>query len=425
MSLTTCQTTVLRAIQDWLYSNGQFFVLSGAAGTGKSYLLQSLVNWIHEENKFNKALGVKAVLDEEDILISATTHNAKNLLEIEQPLRGRMDTYTIHNLLNIKVKDDLRTGKTYLDLGQAYYKNELRDKLVIIDEASMLDVEILDYLIQFKDIKILLVCDAAQLPPVGSDLPAFLSYGFPMVDMKTNVRSQHNPEFCKFLQDYREDILNHKVNYNINCNNIKVVSQEEFNQLLKTSFVGEDAQVNKFLAYTNTSVNKANSFLKNYYTGTSNFEVGETAIVHGANIKSGLVNLQPFWVHTSVPHTFELNYWNNKKEVLENLKIKGRKINNRFFVPDEINQIKTLTKKFIVSYKQNAKALETIRNEWLDLRPRYALTINRSQGQTYQDIFVDIHSLRNLTQNPLFLTRMLYVAFSRAQRNIYITGGIV
>jgi ATP-dependent exoDNAse (exonuclease V) alpha subunit len=71
--------------------------------------------------------------------------------------------------------------------------------------------------------------------------------------------------------------------------------------------------------------------------------------------------------------------------------------------------------------KRSMDIIEEIGRHWIDLRAAYAQTINKSQGSTYDQVFIDLDDVSKC-RNPNQLARMLYVAVSRARTRVYFTG---
>jgi len=56
-----------------------------------------------------------------------------------------------------------------------------------------------------------------------------------------------------------------------------------------------------------------------------------------------------------------------------------------------------------------------------DLRPVHASTVHRSQGSTYEKVFVDLTDIGRSTRRDVLL-RLLYVALTRSRGDVYVTG---
>jgi ATP-dependent exoDNAse (exonuclease V) alpha subunit len=56
-----------------------------------------------------------------------------------------------------------------------------------------------------------------------------------------------------------------------------------------------------------------------------------------------------------------------------------------------------------------------------DLRPIHASTVHKSQGSTYQTVYVDLTDIGRNTRRDVLL-RLLYVALTRAKGDVVVTG---
>ena len=93
----------------------------------------------------------------------------------------------------------------------------------------------------------------------------------------------------------------------------------------------------------------------------------------------------------------------------------------RIFVPADINDVKDALKAF---KKEKAwMDFYHLKEHVADLRPVFASTVHKSQGSTYSHVFIDLDDIGrcNITDD---VARMLYVAISRAKRNVYLVGDL-
>jgi ATP-dependent exoDNAse (exonuclease V) beta subunit len=58
---------------------------------------------------------------------------------------------------------------------------------------------------------------------------------------------------------------------------------------------------------------------------------------------------------------------------------------------------------------------------YADLRSPHSTTVHKSQGSTYQVAFIDLTDIGRNTKS-YELTRLLYVAITRAAKKVYVTG---
>jgi exodeoxyribonuclease V len=164
--LTPGQAAAADAFASWLAApwDGTPFVLSGYAGTGKTFLCRQLLQQV-------EASGLCWT-------VVAPTHKAVGVLRQQLAWAGLQPTWypsTIHRLLRLKLR---RQG----DLERCEETDQTATALenlglVLVDEASMVDSTLLEISLRcahpFRT-RLVFVGDPAQLPPVGeSESPVF------------------------------------------------------------------------------------------------------------------------------------------------------------------------------------------------------------------------------------------------------------
>jgi exodeoxyribonuclease-5 len=168
---TGSQNKAINVISTFLYDDNQYstFLLKGYAGTGKTLLVSTLVK-VLEKFKI------------ETVLLAPTGRAAKVLSHY-----ASKQAFTIHK--------KIYRQKSLSDLSSSFVLdfNKSKNTLFIVDEASMISNEgsdqtlfgsghLLDDLIEYvyngKNCRLMLVGDTAQLPPVGLSLS-------PALDPKT------------------------------------------------------------------------------------------------------------------------------------------------------------------------------------------------------------------------------------------------
>ncbi len=58
-----------------------------------------------------------------------------------------------------------------------------------------------------------------------------------------------------------------------------------------------------------------------------------------------------------------------------------------------------------------------------DLRPGYASTVHKAQGASVDDVYIDLSDV-GTNGNSEEVARLLYVAISRARKNVYLYGNL-
>lgn len=69
-------------------------------------------------------------------------------------------------------------------------------------------------------------------------------------------------------------------------------------------------------------------------------------------------------------------------------------------------------------------AMKIILDTWIDLRPSFAQTVNKSQGSTYDIVMIDLNDICSKCRTLEQLARILYVALSRGRSRIIMTGDL-
>ena len=185
LQLTTDQQGAVAAFSDWLTSpaDGSPFVLSGYAGTGKTFLSMRFLAQA-------EAAGLCWT-------VVAPTHKAVGVLRSHLAMARLQATWfpsTIHRLLRLKLKrqGDLErceeTEQTAMALEHL--------GLVLIDEASMVDSTLLDIALRcahpFRT-RLVFVGDPAQLPPVGEPQSPVFAMGRATQAQLTQVVRHQGP----------------------------------------------------------------------------------------------------------------------------------------------------------------------------------------------------------------------------------------
>lgn len=188
---TPCQDNLFKEISEFVASDEDLMVVNGYAGTGKTTALAAVIRTLD----FYKV---------PTVLLAPTGRAAKVL----SGFAGK-PAYTIHKKI-YRQKSLGSNGFGEFSLAP----NEMKDSLFIVDEASLIGIDnggqsaasfgsgnLLEDLVSFvrngKDCKVILVGDAAQLPPIGQELSPALNHDYMVMlgatrfaSLKTVVRQK-------------------------------------------------------------------------------------------------------------------------------------------------------------------------------------------------------------------------------------------
>ena len=167
-----------------------FFFVTGSAGTGKSYIIQLVTNYLQQQKR-------------EFLLMAPTGVAAQNI-------GGK----TIHSALRIKSTNGSFTN--LICTHQEDIQNLLKISAIIIDEISMVSAELLQYIssifsqiksnsIPFGGVPVLLLGDLAQLPPINGTpvFKAAIWKEFFPIFLTTPHRQGQDIQFYQLLQELR------------------------------------------------------------------------------------------------------------------------------------------------------------------------------------------------------------------------------
>lgn len=411
ITLTADQQSALEAFYRFITDPVEtVFVLSGYSGCGKSTLVRTLLDALPRFMKTAKL--INSSQKEYAVELTATTNKAAENL-------GRItgqSAVTIHSFLGLRVQTDYRTNTTTLVPRNA---DMLTDRLVFIDEASYVDKQLLGFIFKkLKDCKVVFVGDPAQLTPVKSvGTPVFdanfsgaaltqvvrQAEGNPIVDLSTKFRNTVNTgEFFRFKPD---------------GHHVKYLERDAFNEAIKAEFTRPDWKYSdsKILGWTNKCVIAFNQFVMNHAAGNPDFKVGDYAICNSfVALRGKSFKTDQMVEITGISANVDCYGVAGKDFQLDG--------STTLFMP---NSLAAKNARVRVAKAENDMGLVSImESQWIDLRAVYAQTVNKSQGSTYDKVFIDLDDVRKVN-NGNTLARMLYVAVSRARNHVYLTGDIL
>lgn len=391
------------------------FVLEGYAGCGKSTLVKHILKNIESLLATSRLINLNQ--PEYEVMLTATTNKAAEALAgiVKEPVS------TIHSALSLRVQVDFKTQKSTL-IPRA--SEPLEHKILFIDEASYVDKELLGYIFsQTKNCKIVFIGDRAQLTAVMSSVAPVFEANFSGAALTEVVRQPQLANggihpITALATQFRETVASGEFfSFTPDGHHIQYMNRDDFNTAALAEFNRPDWKYSdsKVLAWTNKTVNQYNHYIRENVKGEPQLQQGDYAICNsfiqmgsGRSIKTDqLVQITsdngPVVFH-GVP---------GRTLVVDN----GMAV----FLPNSLQDHKKALK--VAQANADWDVVRDITNQWIDLRAAFACTVNKSQGSTFDKVFIDLDDIRKCNSGNI-LARMLYVSVSRARNQVVLTGDI-
>ncbi|MEL6400534.1 MAG: AAA family ATPase [Cyanobacteria bacterium J06626_4] len=420
IALTAEQIAALDALNEFVHSTEKLYLLTGYAGTGKTTLLQIFVQGLREQG------------DDRTIVLSAFSNKAtKVLARMADQWQLEIDAMTCCKLLGLRPVVNEDTGNQEFQLDRQQGSQVDRYRLIIVDECSMVNEELWRLLVSavsnlYGSTQILFVGDSAQLPPVNesesacfreilhkSELTEVVRYGGAIGVIAEDIRRNlERDRFPRFQSDTNHD----------QTEGCFVLPRPAWERLMLRAFTSDAYQINpdqvRALAYTNRRVMQLNQKIRRAIYGPTalRFVPGERLIALNPCLDDEAIIL---------PTSAEC-------EVLEARRSRdGEWPIWLLSVQTEDEEFRTLrvlheSGESELKLKLDLLAREKRWMEFWDFKQHfhevdyaYSLTIHKSQGSTFQDVFVDLPSM-HANRNIIERNQLCYVAFTRAAKRLFI-----
>ncbi len=402
--------------------------LSGAAGTGKTYLTTKLVERL--ENKFH-------------ITITAPTHKALQVLRknlIKENI-DNVETKTLQSFLNLRLVTDFDKGTQKFEPLKSKMKDTTKTDILIVDESSMISQDLYDYIvaaIEQQRIKaVLFVGDEYQLLPVDNlynkifniktkyklDRIVRQAKGSYIISMATKARNIIKSKKYISLEAFFDDV---SFNGNIEFFDDQEVFHNDF--CTPENWSKKDKVIASF---TNSSVDHHNRIIRaKYWEAKNQADIpallkDDKLILQQANIidekvvhqNSDIVQLS--YAKKSYHNALQIDFWDCKDLRNKPFKVIDPASKERFkSVLQKLANDARCEKNYGLRTKK-WKLFFTIKETFIDVKYTYASTIHKLQGSTYDTVYIDLREIENMKDKDMMF-RLLYVAMTRASDHIKI-----
>ncbi len=439
--------------------------LCGAGGTGKTFVIKYVIN----NCKWSGGV----------IGCAAPTHKACRVLSNSI---GGKEVNTIQSLFGFRLDVNIENFDPENPAFNPVGKDKLDGlKVLIIDEASMLNAKLVKYIsnkCKKLQIKVIMLGDSSQLPPVNEKISQAFLIASNTYYLKEVVRQGDNNPISKLLKLLREDIdskngwrfldyiSKNRQDYNEETKGFYVCGQTEFSDLIDTCFNDEEYTKNidlyRIIAYTNSRVAQWNNHVRHMIIQDADKSLitrndlimSYTTVVNVFN--DIIINNSEEYIVKDIVDTIDNDY-EFKGFLIKFQAIHGGAITQPLFVIDHYDNYtfqmyyKKLTSLIDDAKKASSSERGSKWKQYFDFKRKYliasnitnsngkilfsrdldygfAITSHRAQGSTYKNVFVDINDMiydkyGHPYTNRDEMLRRLYVACSRASNQLVLSYG--
>lgn len=443
--------------------------LNGAGGTGKTFIMRFILN--------------NCIYSPSMISCATPTHKACRVLSAAL---GGKQVNTIQSTfgfrLDVNIEDFDPNNLKFRPVANPKLEGI---RLLIIDESSMLPSGLVTHICKIckeNSIKVIFVGDNSQLPPTNELKSIAFARCFKTFTLTEIVRQEEINPISRLLDLIRKDIENktnyflqyvikHKgtLAYNEKQEGFSIVGANDFKDNIMRCFFTEEFTKNidmyKIIGYTNLCISKWNNFVRNNII--KNCEKGiltkhdlimsyETVV--DEFLDPIIYNSEEYIVNDIV--NFIDSKYNFKGYLVKFQLVHGGYITKPLFIIDhtDIYTIKMYYKtisdlidiaknssggrraenwKKYFNFKSNYLLMTNIVDKYdrekiifaRDIDYGFAITSHKSQGSTYDNVFVDLNDIIYDKNGKPYsdynqLMRCIYVACSRARKQLILSYGI-
>ena len=464
-TLNEDQKSAFNSLVDFIkdLNDDSIYVLKGWAGTGKTYTISLLVRYVLEviqPTRLWYKVGVTGPTNKSVRVIRKATGISSSRVQFQ----------TVHKILGLSEKITSDGQQIFVNSGD--YKPQIRMlKLLIVDEVSMLNDDLFEELLKYRDkTKIIFMGDPAQIPPVGrQDCIPFrdellAGYRIKTLDLKQIMRQKEGNPIIESSVKIRKNITSsnsgistsNKLNQigegiefvNLNSTESRSSFRTILEKYYKTDKFNSDSEYCKMIGWRNKTVSSMNDLVRKVIYGeealSSKILIGEKLIANSpimekdtilfnTNDEFSVVSFETDSVDLRFkisdhpdddPYPITLKYYDTKVSYLDEedeichkiIQILHEDSENDFKKLANILRVRAINKKgkdksWLVYYN--------FLRRYADVNFAYAISAHKSQGSTYNTIFV-LEDDIDMNWNIVERNRIKYTAYTRASRKLYV-----
>lgn len=418
-------------------SNGnhreEYYCLSGKAGTGKSTSLAKVVE----------------ALPRRRFVVAAISHKAKE--NIYERINGNnVEPMTIAGLLGMKmnpetgefVKDDYATDIPIAD-----------SDIVIVDEASMMHEEAVDYIMRKKLHRCVVIFagDEGQIRPIRdkpklNDLsPVFGSKNKSL--LLTRVRQGEGNPILEDMDYYWNATKNLSPNLNnlqrpdkqndqgsiIYRSNMRQVIEDNI-ELFKEAIATGNTNLVKIVTARNDIRAKINRIVRKLVWGENppEYVQGDLMIMQDSyKTEDDLVeNSIEFVILNAIPTKYDIDEYSFNAFNITGLASNGRRLVMPVISKEDKEMFGRLCTKLFTAARNEVgvKRKRAFENAWevakffAQAEHGYSISAHRSQGSTYDNVIVNLTDMLTFPTNKQEIASLIYTGGTRARKNVIMVN---
>ena len=365
----------IEAIKGSIKNN--FYIITGGPGTGKTTIIKAIVELLESVKKINK---------NEIALLAPTGRSAKRMSESVQ-----VNACTIHKFL----KWNKETGTFGID-----EYNKASEKVIIVDEASMMDIFLFSSLLSGLrvQVKLLLIGDANQLPSIGpgdvlNDLLQFKDIKSSYLN--TIYRVKDGSYITYLANDIKEKKIFDKID---NYTDFRFINSS-------------DEDIKKYLSEICKKIKDKNISIENFQVLAPMYK-GINGIDSLNELMSDIFNCE------EEKYKIVDKYYKIGDKVIQLV----NDVENNVFNGDigYIKDIEYIDKKMVVTISYMGHLVKYTSGELDRFTLAYAISIHKAQGSEYDNVVIVLaKSFRRM-----FYNKLIYTAVTRAKQSLIIIGSL-